>query len=186
MKTDQASRKAALVVVDMQVGVLANAWDAARVIENVALAVERARTERVPVVWVQHSDEELPKNSALWQLVPELVPAEGDSGIHKHFNSSFEQTDLEAVLAELEVTHLILAGAATNWCIRATAHGALERGYDLTLVNDGHTTVTVELEDGMVLEAASLIKELNIAMQWLDYPGRKNNTVTAQQLDFTA
>jgi hypothetical protein len=48
---------------------------------------------------------------------------------------------------KLGATHVVLAGAATNWCIRATAYGALERGYDLTLVKDAHTTETMELGD---------------------------------------
>jgi hypothetical protein len=80
-------------------------------------------------------------------LVPELVPAQGEPLLHKHFNSSFEQTSLEEELAKLGATHVVLAGAATNWCIRATAYGALERGYDLTLVKDAHTTETMELGD---------------------------------------
>ena len=66
--------------------------------------------------------------------------------IHKKFNSSFEQTALDEELARLCATHIALAGAATNWCIRATAYGALERGYDLTLIKDAHTTDTMELE----------------------------------------
>ena len=186
MTLDQKGNNAALVVVDMQVGVLANAWETARIINNVALAVSRARAEGVPVIWVQHSDEELQHNSTLWQLVPELVPAEGEARVNKHFNSSFEQTELEAVLKGLGVSRLVLAGAATNWCIRATAHAALERGYDLTLISDGHTTETIEFDDGMVIEAATLIKELNVAMKWLEYPKRKNTTVTVQALAFSA
>ncbi len=186
MNIDQTGNNTALVVVDMQVGVLANAWDTTRITDNVALAVTRARAADVPVIWVQHSDEELQQNSTLWQLVPELEPAEGDARVNKHFNSSFEQTELEAVLKDLGVSHLVLAGAASNWCIRATAHAALERGYDLTLISDGHTTETIEFEDGTVIEAATIIKELNVAMKWLEYPKRKNTTVTAQALAFNA
>ena len=78
----------------------------------------------------------------------------------------------------------MLAGAATNWCIRATAYAALERGYDLTLVADAHTTATREAEDGLRLEAPVLIRDLNIAMTWLSYPGRVNGTATAEAVDF--
>ncbi|WP_394170685.1 isochorismatase family protein [Saccharospirillum alexandrii] len=186
MTTNPNGNNAALVVVDMQVGVLANAWDTARIANNVALAVSRARAEGVPVIWVQHSDEELQQNSTLWQLVPELEPVESEIRINKHFNSSFEQTELETVLQGLGVAHLVLAGAASNWCIRATAHAALERGYDLTLISDGHTTESIEFEDGTVIEAATIIKELNVAMNWLEYSKRKNTTVTAQALAFNA
>jgi nicotinamidase-related amidase len=172
------------MVVDVQVGVVNEAWDAARIVKNVARAVERARVQAVPVIWVQHSDENLNYGSPQWQWVPELVPADGEPLIQKHFNSSFEQTTLEAELARLGATHIVLAGAATNWCIRATAYGALERGYDLTLVKDAHTTETMVMEDGTRIEASSVIQELNIAMTWVSYPGRKNGTAKAEEVNF--
>jgi len=173
-----------LLVVDVQVGVMSEAWDAPRIIKNVARAVERARAQGVPVIWVQHSDEELVYGSPGWQWAPELAPAEGEPLIHKHFNSSFEQTALEDHLAQFGATHIVLAGTATNWCIRATAHGALDRGYDLTLVKDAHTTGPIELDNGVRIDAANIVQELNIAMTWLSYPGRKNGTATAEEVGF--
>lgn len=184
MATIREGDKAALVVVDVQVGVMGDAWDAPRVIGNVARAVERARAENVPVLWVQHADEEMPADSPQWQWVPELVPAEGEPRIHKQFNSSFEQTSLQEELAALGVSHIVLAGAATNWCIRATAYGALDRGYDLTLVSDAHTTGTIQFESGAAIEATDIVKELNIAMKWLSYPGRTNGTARAESVNF--
>ena len=184
MATVREGNKGVLLVVDVQVGVMKESWDAPRIIENVARAVERARAQGVPVIWVQHSDEELAYGSPEWQWVPELAPAEGEPLIHKRFNSSFEQTTLEEELAKLGATHIVLAGAATNWCIRATAYGALERGYDLTLIKDAHTTGTMELDDGARIEAANVIRELNIAMTWVSYPGRTNGTATVEEVDF--
>jgi nicotinamidase-related amidase len=116
--------------------------------------------------------------------VPELGPAPGEALIAKRFESSFEETGLEAELARLGATHIVLAGAATNWCIRATAYGALDRGYDLTLVKDAHTTEDMEFDDGTTIEAANVVRELNTAMTWLSYPGRKSGTATAEQVDF--
>ena len=184
MATVREGNRLVLIVVDVQVGVVKDFWDVPRIVTNVARAVERARAEAVPVIWVQHADENLPKGSPQWQWVPELVPAEGEPLIHKQFNSSFEQTSLESELANLGVTHIVLAGAATNWCIRATAYGALERGYDLTLVNDAHTTETMKLDNGVTIAAADVIEELNIAMTWLAYPGRKNGTARAEDVRF--
>ncbi len=176
--------QAVLLVVDVQAGVMRNAWDAPRVIQNIGVAVEKARSLGVPVIWVQHSDDELVYGSPDWQIAPELSPAEGEMRIDKAFNSSFEQTPLEETLARLGATHIVLAGAATNWCIRATAYGALERGYDLTLVRDAHTTETLELEHGVRIEAEDIIRELNVAMTWLSYPGRTNGTAPAEGVDF--
>ncbi|MBK7976274.1 MAG: isochorismatase family protein [Deltaproteobacteria bacterium] len=182
MATIRDGNKAALVVVDVQVGVMAEGWDAPRVIGNVARAVERARAAGTPVVWVQHNDDELPRESPQWQWVPELVPGAGEARIHKRFNSAFEETALEATLAGLGVNHVVLAGAATNWCIRATAYGALDRGYDLTLLKDAHTTGDLVFQDGVKVPAAGVVAELNVVMSWLSYPGRTNAAVTVDEV----
>jgi nicotinamidase-related amidase len=186
LATIREGKQTVLLVVDVQVGVMQHAWDSPRITKNIVSAVEKARRQGVPVIWVQHADEELVYNSPDWQLVPELVPAEGEARIYKQFNSSFEQTPLEETLAGLGVTHIVLAGAATNWCIRATAYAALDRGYDLTLVKDAHTTETIEFQNGSKIEAENIITELNIAMQWLSYPGRINSAVSAEEMDISA
>jgi nicotinamidase-related amidase len=184
MATVREGNKAVLLVVDVQVDVVNEAWEAPRVVRNVARAVERARAQGAPVIWVQHEDEELVFGSPGWQLAPELAPAEGEPLIHKRFNSSFEQTPLDELLAEYGATHIVLAGAATNWCIRATAYGALDRGYDLTLVKDAHTTGAIDLGTGAKIEAADIIREFNIGMTWVSYPGRTNGVAAAGELDF--
>jgi nicotinamidase-related amidase len=186
MSTVRPGNNSALVVVDVQVGVMANSWEAPRVIKNIARAVERARVGGVPVIWVQHESEELPRDSAPWQWVPELVLVAGEKRVYKRFPSSFEETKLEEGLGELGTTHLVLAGAQTNWCIRATAYAALDRGYDLTLLKDAHTTASIELGDGSKVEAASIVADLNIAMTWLRYPGRSNGTASTEEVNFPA
>lgn len=186
MAVIRKGNKVVLLVVDVQVGVMRNAWDAPQIIKNIAIAVEKARSQNIPVIWVQHSDAELVYNSPDWKLVPELSPTESEMRIYKQFNSSFEQTPLEEILAQVGATHIILVGAATNWCIRATAYGALDKGYDLTLIKDAHTTETIEIENGMIIEAKNIIHELNITMTWLSYPGRINSTASVDEIDFSA
>ena len=186
MATVREGNKPVLLVVDVQVGVMRESWDAPRVIRNVARVVERARAQGVPLVWVQHSSPEMVSESPPWQWVAELAPASGEALIPKRFESSFEQTALDAELARLGATHIVLAGAQTNWCIRATAYGALERGYDLTLIKDAHTTASMDLDDGARLEAENVVHDLNIAMTWVTYPGRTNGTASAEQVDFHA
>jgi nicotinamidase-related amidase len=186
MATVRDGARSVLLVVDVQVGVMAGAWEAPRVIGNVARAVAAARGRGTPVVWVQHASEDLVPGSPQWQWVPELVPAADEPVVHKRFNSSFEQTSLEAELACAGATHIVLAGAATNWCVRATAYGALDRGYDLTLVSDAHTTASIALADGKTIEASGIVRELNIAMTWLSYPGRTTAAATTDELRFAA
>ena len=117
-------------------------------------------------------------------MVPELVPAFGEKRVYKRFPSSFEETNLESGLSEMGTTRLVLAGAQTNWCIRATAYAALDRGYDLTLLKDAHTTESIDLDDGSKVAASSIITDLNITMKWLTYPGRVNGTESAEEVDF--
>ena len=174
-----------LLIVDAQVGVMADAWDAPRVIGNILRVVARAREQGVPVIWVQHEGTDLPRDSSAWQLVPALVPAEGEARIYKRFESSFEGTTLDDELARVGATHVVLAGAATNWCIRATAYGALDRGYDLTLVKDAHTTGSIDLGNGTCIDATSIVGELNVVMTWLSYPNRQSGTASAEAVNFS-
>ncbi|MEZ5215843.1 MAG: cysteine hydrolase family protein [Ilumatobacteraceae bacterium] len=130
----------ALVVIDVQNGVVTGAPRRDDVVANIASLVERARSAAVPVVWVQHSDDNLAQGSDAWQYVPELPFGDGEPVVHKTFGDSFEGTDLESVLAERGIGHLVVAGAQSDACIRSTIHGAFTRGYDVTLVADAHTT----------------------------------------------
>ena len=130
----------ALLVIDVQNGPVSDACDRDSVITNIATLVDKARSEGVPLVWVQHSDEGMPRGSEEWQYVPELVRQEQEPLVHKTFGDSFEDTDLEDVLAQAGVGRLIVTGAQTDACIRSTIHGAFARGYDVTLVGDAHTT----------------------------------------------
>ena len=129
----------ALVVVDVQQGVVAEAHRRDEVVANISTLVDRARTEGVQVVWVQHHDEEMQQGSDDWQYVPELVREESEPLVHKSFGDSFEGTDLEQVLDAAGIGHLVVAGAESDACIRSTIHGAFTRGYDVTLVGDAHT-----------------------------------------------
>lgn len=184
MATIRTGDRAVLVVVDVQVDVMKGCWQADRVVANVARVVEQARARGVPVLWVQHEDADMPRESAGWQWVPALAPRDDEPRVFKRYNSSFEDTTLEAELAALGATRLVLAGAMTNWCIRATSYGALDRGYDLVLVKDAHTTSDVDLGDGRVVSAGSMVDDLNVAMTWTQYPGRGTTTAAAADMTF--
>lgn len=184
MATVRPGRQAVLLVVDAQAGVMAECREAGPVLERIAATVQRARAAGVPVLWVQHADEQLAEGSPGFAWAPPLAPAAGEPGFVKRFNSAFEQTALEATLAGLGATELVLAGAATNFCIRATAYAALERGYDLTLVADAHATGDFPLPDGSTLEAAPVVRDLNAVLPWLQYPGRHARAMPAATIVF--
>ena len=127
-------------MVDVQNEVMAGAHDRDGVVGNIASLVDRARSESVPVVWVQHHDEGLPRNTNDWRIVPELVPTAEEPVVHKTMRDSFQDTTLEDELTRAGVGRLVIVGAQTDFCVRWTLHGALTRGYDTVLVSDGHTT----------------------------------------------
>jgi nicotinamidase-related amidase len=132
-------------------------------------------------MWPAHADAELVKDTDEWQWVEQLSTAPGEALVHKQFNSAFEDTSLESQLAALNIAHLVLCGAATNWCIRATAYAALERGYDLTLIEDAHSTVDMPVSSELTIPAANIVAELNTTLKWLSYPGRQNAVKTVNE-----
>jgi nicotinamidase-related amidase len=144
--------------------------------------VERARDADVPVIWVQHSDEDLPEGSEAWRYVAELAPAEDEPLVHKSYGDSFEETDLERHLAELGVGHLIISGAQTDQCIRCTLHGAIARGYDATLVRDAHTTVDFTAHGAPPPE--QVIAHTNLYWKYQTAPGRTGAVVDTAELRF--
>ena len=140
MSTLENRPNSALLVIDVQNRVVREALRRDAVVANVRHLIEKARGEHIPVVWVQHSDHEIVRGTDDWQIVPELERDETEPLVEKHFHDSFDGTNLENVLADLEVGHLVVVGAQTDACIRSTLHGAVVRGYDATLVSDAHTT----------------------------------------------
>ena len=166
----------ALLVIDVQMGVVEGAYRRDAVVANIARLVQDARRHRIPVIWVQHSDEELVRGSADWALVPELVPDAGEPLVHKHFRSSFEGTTLEDELAARDVAHVLVCGAQTEFCVRNTVHAAYERGYDVTLVEDAHTT-TDAMWDERVLPARDVIDAQNRVCRNYELPGRTCNII---------
>ena len=183
MTTLENRPNTALLVVDVQNGVVGGAHQRDAVVANVGSLVERRR-EQVPVVWVQHSDDELVRESDDWRIVPELAPDDAEPLVEKHYDDSFEDTTLETVLSGLGVGRLVVVGAQTDACVRSTLHGALVRGYDATLVRDAHTT-----EDQTAWGAPppdQVIAHTNLYWTYQTAPGRTAGTVQTKEVDFGA
>ncbi|GAA4985629.1 isochorismatase family protein [Kitasatospora paranensis] len=183
MTTLENRPNTALVVVDVQTGVVAGAHERDAVVANIGSLVERARREGVPVVWVQHSDEHLVRESEEWRIVPELVPGEDEPLVPKNWGDSFEDTVLESVLAGLGVGRLIVVGAPTDACIRSTLHGAVVRGYDAVLVGDAHTTEDLTAWGAPPPE--QVVAHTNLYWSYQAAPGRTAGTVSTKEVDFT-
>ncbi|WP_329012043.1 cysteine hydrolase [Micromonospora rifamycinica] len=174
----------ALLVVDVQNGVVAGAFRRDEVVANVGALVERARRGGVPVVWVQHCDAQLVPGGDDWRIVPELAPGQDEPRVEKRYGDSFEDTALESVLAGLRVGRLVLAGAQTDVCVRSTLHGAFVRGYDTTLVSDAHTTEDMTAWGAPPPE--QVVAHTNLYWSHQSAPGRTAGTVTTGDVDFAA
>jgi nicotinamidase-related amidase len=149
----------ALLVIDVQNDVMAGAHNRDGVIANIALLVDKARAANV-----------------------RLTQQRSEPVVHKRYGDSFDDTDLEAILAERRVGHVIVSGAQTDECIRSTLHGAIVRGYDTTLVADAHTT-----EDHSEWGAPTpdlVIAHTNLYWQYHTAPGRSAATVSTDSVQF--
>ena len=162
--------RTALLVVDVQNDVVGTAFHREEVVGRIGTLVQQARASGAPVVWVQHNAEEMPIGSPGWQIVDDLVPADGEPRIDKQYGDSFADTDLESVFDAQNVEHVVLCGAQTDACITATLYGAVHRGYDVTLVEDAHTTDDTEFQ-GQPMPANLLVSHLVRAATYSQLPG---------------
>ena len=172
----------ALLVIDVQNGVVTGAPRRDEVVANIGALVDRARAEEVPVVWVQHRSEELAPDTEAWAYVPELAFGDGEPVVHKEYGDSFEGTDLEERLAERGVGRLVVTGAQTDACVRSTLHGAFTRGYDATLVADAHTTE--DLSEWGAPAPEDVIAHTNLYWSWQSAPGRQGEVVPTEDVSF--
>lgn len=172
----------ALLVIDAQVDVMVGIHNRENIIANIAALVDKAKAGHVPVVWIQHSSDELVQGSDAWRFVPELSQEDSQPIVHKKYGDAFEDTDLETVLAARKVGQLIISGAQTDECIRSTLHGAIVRGYDATLVSDAHSTE--DLSEWGAPPPEKVIDHTNLYWKYHTAPGRQAGTVTTASVTF--
>lgn len=174
----------ALIVVDVQTGVMAESWNSAEVTGTISELVNRARTDGTDVIWVRHTSGELPTGSPQWQIVDALVPAEGEAIVEKTHGNTFEDTDFEDVLVAKDIGHLIVTGAQSDACIRSTIHGGFARGYNVTLVSDAHTTE--DLSDWGAPSPDKVVSHTNLYWGFESGPGRSARVQKSADVDFAA
>ncbi|GIF19029.1 nicotinamidase-related amidase [Actinoplanes tereljensis] len=183
MTTLENRPNSALLVIDVQNDVVVGAHDRDRIVANIADLVDLARNAGVEVIWVQHSSDDMPIDSDGWQYVPELKRTDTEAVVHKRWPDSFEDTNLEEVLAARGAGHLYVSGAQTDECIRSTLHGAITRGYDATLISDAHTTE--DLSSYGAPTPDKVIAHTNLYWQYHRAPGRTGNALTTAEVKFT-
>ncbi|MFG6403731.1 isochorismatase family protein [Microbacterium sp. P04] len=170
-------------MIDLQVGVVADCFDAEGVVARSAALVERARVEGIPVIWVQdHGD--FAEDTAEWNLAAPLSRSDDETLVRKTFRDSFAETDLAQVLDSMAITRLVVAGAQSDYCIRTTTQAAAVRGFDVTLVSDAHTTTDVE-HDGVTITGEQIVAHTNRYFAGLRYPGQQFATAPHDRVALT-
>lgn len=169
MRDMQAGPRTAVLVVDLQVGVLRGCHDPEGTVERTRALVERARREGAPVVWVlDHSDFE--QESPDWQLPAPLEPLAVEPVIRKQYRDAFCETALGATLTGLGVSHLAIGGSQSDYCVRTTAQRAAQEGYDVTLVDGCHTTCD-QAYGGVRVTGEQAIAHTNLYWAGYRWPG---------------
>ncbi|CAK9781761.1 Isochorismatase hydrolase [Cutaneotrichosporon oleaginosum] len=175
----------ALVVINVQVGVVATCVDVKGVISRISSLVSRARDAGAPVVWVQHEDGGLARDSKEWGLAPGLPePLDDEVRVYKRFRDSFTAPELEEELHARGVRHLVLVGAQSDYCVRTTAQSAAVRGYAVTVPRDAHTTEDAEF-GGTTISAQQIVQHTNAYFDDFEYqPGVRCRNVAAHEVEF--
>lgn len=185
MSTRPGTPRTALLVVDVQHGNTAGAPDRDAFYARVRGLIDGARAADVPVVWIQHEAGPFVPGSEAWQIVEAVRPGDDDTVVGKQWLDAFADTGLRAHLDDLGATRLVICGAATDACIRATTARSQMEGFDTVLVSDGHTTDEgpwpLPLPDGteVPIGAKEMIAFTNFFVADTEYPGVTTEVVPA-------
>ncbi len=154
------SSDSALVVVDVQVGLMREAYQKDEVLQRIASLLEQARASSTPVIYVQHNEPggELEPYTPDWQIHPTVQPRADEPVVQKTAPDAFYQTSLQEELEARGIKRLVITGVQTEYCVAATAQRAVAQGFDVLLVSDAHTTF-----DSKTLTAEQIIAFYNAA-----------------------
>ncbi len=158
----------ALIIVDMQCGSFTAATprhDVDGLVVRLNDLAARVRERGGLVVFVQHAgpeDDPHHPDKPGFQLLPSLRVEPGDRRVLKTACDALLGTTLGPELAAAGISHLIITGCATDFCVDTTVRSALAKAYRTTVPNDGHTTA-----DRPHLSAAKIIEHHNAI--WADF-----------------
>jgi aminoglycoside 6'-N-acetyltransferase len=138
--------KQALLVIDTQLNMFdekLKLYRATEILSLIARMLSEAHKSGVTVVYLQNGggpEDPDQRGTEGWKIHPAVTPIEGDIVVPKSGPDGFHNTDLQKQLANLGAEELIVVGIQSELCIDATCRSARSKGYNVTLVQDGHTT----------------------------------------------
>ncbi|EOO39501.1 MULTISPECIES: cysteine hydrolase family protein [Bacillus] len=155
--------KKALIVIDVQVGMYTAGMpvhNGEKFLETLQNLIEECRSNSIPIIYVQHNgpkNHPLEKGTAGWQVHAAIAPREGELVVEKTTPDSFHKTNLNELLQEKGIEHVIISGMQTEYCVDTTTRRAFSEGYKVTLVSDAHSTFDTD-----VLRAEDIVKHHNV------------------------
>lgn len=168
-----------LLIIDMQAALVPILWQGKELADRISLVAERARGRGVPVVAIQQTGPPgtpFDPDDPGWQLSSHLRLQGEDLRLRKSATDSFFETNLAELLTELDIDTVVITGAATEYCVDATARSALSHGFDVVLVGDGHTTAASG-DSGLAPE--QIIVHHNCILSQAIHPGGTLRVVAA-------
>lgn len=143
--------KYALLVIDVQKGLFNKStpiYGQDNFLRNLNDLIRKARENNTLIIFIQHSNEKvLVFGTDDWSIHPHLNYEIGDVIVHKQHGNSFEETNLQKILNSHQINSLVITGLVTHGCVKATCQGALELGYKVILVKDGHSSYSKDAAD---------------------------------------
>ncbi|AUI72429.1 cysteine hydrolase family protein [Companilactobacillus alimentarius] len=129
----------ALIVIDMQKA-LQYSYNFNDLINRINQRIAKYRQSNLPIIFIQHNDSQLVRDSDLWELSKRLDRKPDDLVVEKTHPNAFYKTDFEKILKENHVNTLEICGAQTEYCCNATIVMAHGLGYKLIMEHDMTTT----------------------------------------------
>ncbi|WP_236202145.1 cysteine hydrolase family protein [Pseudomonas pseudonitroreducens] len=172
----------ALLIIDVQSDLCTGdsaCFDIDNVLQRINNISRAAREASVPVLLVQHEDDDLQYGSAGWQLETRLLIDDSDLKVRKTTPDSFLRTGLAELLQSRGIDHLVICGLQSDYCVDTTTRRALAQGYSVTLVGDAHSTV-----DNAVLSAAQITAHHNALLGSISSFGKRARVVPAAEVHF--
>lgn len=136
----------ALLIIDMQKGSFTPKtprYDTNGIIERINKIASFFRANNLPIIFIQHDGTgtgEFEKGSNAWENLDALEVKSNDILIDKYANDVFYRSKLQSKLTELNINELVITGCATDFCVESTIQSALTKDYNITVIEDGHTT----------------------------------------------
>ncbi|MDQ0273286.1 cysteine hydrolase family protein [Cytobacillus purgationiresistens] len=136
----------ALLIIDFQIGSFhkkKSLFKSNELLKNIQTLITQARIKNIPIFLTKHNGKQgscNQKGMPGWSIHPSIQLTGDEVIIEKDFPDSFQQTDLESHLASKNINHIVIAGIQSEICVDATCRQAFSKGFEVTIVEDGHST----------------------------------------------